>query len=848
MVGCFVSLWLSAVAGASPWPDLGRAPQGGTAAGRKDAAVLVGIEDYVHLSDVPGAAQTVGEWEQWLSRTRGLASSHIHVLTDKNANATAIRAAVDAASAEVQAGGRVWLVFVGHTSLTATGADAVLWGVDTPRTGAPGQGVLRSELAARLATGAASASVWVVDSVQGPPVDGASGTWPTSVLPTVTEMVLVSNDRRLLAGERRSGFSYLVLGGMRGWADAQNDGKVHSDEAVDYSRWVLQQGTMAGGALPAHQGPPLMLADFAREVAPDVASLASLELPVADLAPPSGLEGSAERFAQSAHQTVKKELSKRAQRKRAHTLESMAPRVLRDGLLPVAPPAESSAGKRPPAGEPGDEDPLAKPDFAAGTPRPVQERVLGYWRGCVSLADAAGCADLGYRVEHGADGVQASRAHAAALYQRGCDHGHGLSCANLGVVLEQGIQGAPDLPAARLRYQQACTLGWGASCGDVGVMLAAGEGGAIDLPASVAALERGCDLDDGASCRILGQRAEEGARGVLQDAERAAALLEKACRLQETDACPVQTMAGDFAVAPVEDITPLAFAGNVSPEQRLDADSLWQACVADSDADACNRLGYHHEMAENGLVEDIRRAAALYRRACALGSGTACGNIGYLLEGDRLGAADVAAAQRAYARGCSLESGRSCTNLGMLWEDGTSLGLDLGKAAELYVKGCALGTAGACNNLGYLYEVGRGVGSDIQVAIGHYLQACQQGSALGCGNAGYLLWTGPKRLQDHRFARGLLSKACDDGVGRSCNNLALMLTEGDGGAVDLKESVIVLEQGCSLGDANACRNMAWRYFEGSLGRKRDRDLARTYFVRACEAGNTGACQDIERLY
>jgi hypothetical protein len=78
-----------------------------------------------------------------------------------------------------------------------------------------------------------------------------------------------------LPGERRPPFSYLALGGLRGWADEDGDGKVTAPELQGYVGRAMQTLVLDREQRPTLMGPPSAeLARSPRETGPDLSKLA----------------------------------------------------------------------------------------------------------------------------------------------------------------------------------------------------------------------------------------------------------------------------------------------------------------------------------------------------------------------------------------------------------------------------------------------------------------------------------------------------------------------------------------------------------------------------------------------
>jgi len=93
-------LTLSLAFAAEPlWPDLSSPPSVG--GGSSDAAVVVAIEDYDFVSDIPGARQNGEDWYRYFTSGRGMSVGNVKVLVDGQAT----REDIEAASQEMRDAG-----------------------------------------------------------------------------------------------------------------------------------------------------------------------------------------------------------------------------------------------------------------------------------------------------------------------------------------------------------------------------------------------------------------------------------------------------------------------------------------------------------------------------------------------------------------------------------------------------------------------------------------------------------------------------------------------------------------------------------------------------------------------
>lgn len=252
-MGLVTALVLSLL-GADPlWPDLSKLPEA-TGGGERDAAVVVAVEDYVFLPDVAGASDVGIAWYMYLSKVRRVPV--VMLLRDGEATVNKMRDALEKAVKRVQPGGRVWFVFIGHGAPSKDGKDGQLVGVTAqademdfyPHT------LGRSEVLAILgkASSGAQPPVLVLDACFSG-TDMAGATLIKGAQFVVSEELADSKSDQAtlltagrakdiagpLPGAARPAFSYLVLGALRGWGDADGDGVVTAQEAVRYAQDAL---------------------------------------------------------------------------------------------------------------------------------------------------------------------------------------------------------------------------------------------------------------------------------------------------------------------------------------------------------------------------------------------------------------------------------------------------------------------------------------------------------------------------------------------------------------------------------------------------------------------------------
>jgi formylglycine-generating enzyme required for sulfatase activity len=271
---------------APAWPDLAEdaGVQGG---GEQDAAVVVGVGDYIYLPKISGAVDNAVAWQQWLLRSRKLRPERVVLLADKDATKTKIEKNLQAQAAQVGPQGTLWFVFIGHGAPAPTGDDGLLLGVDTDADAdsVADRGLPQRRVLSLVGAGRQGKSVVVFDACfsgktgdgSRPLVEGLQATIPVRKASTSSTTILAASDSFAgpIPGAGRPAFSYLLLGALRGWADDNGDRAIDVDEAYSFARGTIQALFKGADRLPSKSGPPVVLAKNAREEKPDLAALVS---------------------------------------------------------------------------------------------------------------------------------------------------------------------------------------------------------------------------------------------------------------------------------------------------------------------------------------------------------------------------------------------------------------------------------------------------------------------------------------------------------------------------------------------------------------------------------------------
>ena len=228
-----------------PWPALPPPPP--TGMGHDDAAVVVSIEDYAFLPDLPGAHDNGRDWAGWLRDTQQV--PFVRTLQDAEATRETVLQALEEAQQRRTGDGVVWVVFVGHGAPGGRllGADAQPSAASITHRGlgldelpqGPTVGVIDACFTGDLVPGLQPAvPTW---ATRPPPVPAAPSA-PRRKRPSPHTLLLAAGPSQYagpLPAVDRPAFSYLVLGALRGWGDSDHDGHVTATEAVAYADRML---------------------------------------------------------------------------------------------------------------------------------------------------------------------------------------------------------------------------------------------------------------------------------------------------------------------------------------------------------------------------------------------------------------------------------------------------------------------------------------------------------------------------------------------------------------------------------------------------------------------------------
>ncbi len=253
-----------AIAGSGPPPPgvLDKLQTGLRATG--DAAVVIGIEKYAFLPEVPYAERDAEAFYRYLVYTRGVPATRVNLLTG-SPTAKEMRESVRQAAGQVSGDGILWVYFAGHGAAHPKTGKRILLGVDVQgKVGAleeEAYALQLDEMDSLLEGASPGQTMVVVDACFAGTgrggkqlIEGKRLAVPAYAMtprPQVTVWSATSADE--LSGpfeDAKHGlFTYFLVGALRGWADGeidgQSDGQVTLGEAQQYVFGAVR--TIGGG-------------------------------------------------------------------------------------------------------------------------------------------------------------------------------------------------------------------------------------------------------------------------------------------------------------------------------------------------------------------------------------------------------------------------------------------------------------------------------------------------------------------------------------------------------------------------------------------------------------------------
>jgi len=252
------------------WPDIDE-PLISKQTAPADHAVVVGIDDYLAISDVEYAREDALAFADFLERTRGIPGDQIEILLGQNVTNEQILEAVTGAGQRSAGDGTVWFYFAGHGAASVETHERLLLGPEArgdPKT--MERRSVRVEEVYELASVNGANVVALLDvCFSGKGRDGEQLIEGGRAFVPVYEPRDEAGMLEWSATEHdeiawkydtvgHGAFTYFAIGALRGWADGAvdgvRDGEVTAEEAQRYVERVLARLPLTSVQHPVMSG------------------------------------------------------------------------------------------------------------------------------------------------------------------------------------------------------------------------------------------------------------------------------------------------------------------------------------------------------------------------------------------------------------------------------------------------------------------------------------------------------------------------------------------------------------------------------------------------------------------
>ncbi|MBT8492091.1 MAG: sel1 repeat family protein [Deltaproteobacteria bacterium] len=424
-------------------------------------------------------------------------------------------------------------------------------------------------------------------------------------------------------------------------------------------------------------------------------------------------------------------------------------------------------------------------------------------------------------------------------YSKACNLSDSTGCLGAAEHHTKGLGGAQNFKKALTFYGSACKLGSGSGCYRSAEASLLGRGTKQDKASAnrgfnqaARILERECRKDIGPSCYLLGLALQNG-YGLSRSPMRAFAVLARGCEAGSGDACYQKAVAIRDGVGT---------RPNPTEAQRMFED----ACKRYDSGNSCFAAG--QLLAARGVDDDEKKTLeALGARACELDK-KHCLLLSRLIDTELLGKPDPGRAFALAGSACEHGNGLACFDTGLKMLEGPERFRNVASGIKRLRRACGLAYALACEQLAIYHDSGEFVRESPTEATILRANACQLGYGPSCTEGGRAALEGRGgRAVDGKKALAFFVLGCQLRDGESCSLAASMHRKGEGGLPKkLEPALTYLRGACNYQFSTGCTELGQIYDRG-LGVKRNRAVARQWYLRACDYGDQRPCQRAAEL-
>jgi TPR repeat protein len=385
----------------------------------------------------------------------------------------------------------------------------------------------------------------------------------------------------------------------------------------------------------------------------------------------------------------------------------------------------------------------------AGVPVDLQQAMSLYRKGCEG-GDGDGCISEADHYDTG-EGVALDVAKANSLYDQGlkllqqaCDANQLGACMSLSLAYRESAD-PKDYQKNHAINEKLCNMD-SSQCGSLALEYAYGSHDVVpkDSARAIELFEKGCEAKQVFDCKWAAEALLE--KNDVTSQQQAQVLLTKALALADKD-CQADHENGCEQASKILELMDKNGSRKAEKEAFFAARlKILRAQCNETNNEGCTQLALAYRFAEDGLPQDLQRAAEILHQACERHSAYDCAREAdlYFENADDY-PGRMADALVPYARACDFYDAVPCARLARLLSDDMASGhfdlpTDIPRAKALAPKAVALVTHDcnrrddfqACYELGMLLNLGLGVPADLAKGSKLISDACERG-AVGKG-------------------------------------------------------------------------------------------------------------------
>ncbi|MEC7984722.1 MAG: formylglycine-generating enzyme family protein [Myxococcota bacterium] len=215
----------------------------------EDVVFIISINDYLYVSDFPGAKPNAKAWKKWFEQSKGIPEDRLFFLENENATRKNIDKTWKKITKTIGKKGRIWFVYLGYGSSHKEQAFIIPSDTSLKKNAARKSGWYWNNIQRYLEKNEEveviafldacfNGTVPVDENGDQEPLNIKTETLSAQLLASERLTYFLSNSMNACLGEiprlRQLPFSYLALGALRGWGDIDNDGQITAQEVLGY--------------------------------------------------------------------------------------------------------------------------------------------------------------------------------------------------------------------------------------------------------------------------------------------------------------------------------------------------------------------------------------------------------------------------------------------------------------------------------------------------------------------------------------------------------------------------------------------------------------------------------------